>query len=180
MPGPNHRCDVAVAGGGPAGLACAILLAESGLSVAVAGPSPAKDARTVALMQPSIRLLRNLGLWPNPFSATAQPLRKLTLVDDSGNYFAAPRLTFSADELGHDAFGWNIPLEKLSTILRTQAERKGIAFLPAKVTNVEIADKGICLQLEDTSRIEATIAVAADGRDSIIREAAGIDSIQWS
>jgi len=56
-------------------------------------------------MQPSIRLLRNLGLWPHPFSATAQPLRKLTLVDDSGSYFAAPRLAFSAKELGHDAFG---------------------------------------------------------------------------
>jgi 2-octaprenyl-6-methoxyphenol hydroxylase len=180
MPGPNHQCDVAVVGGGPAGLACAILLADGGLSVVVAGPSPAKDARTVALMQPSVRLLRNLGLWPDPFSATAQPLRKLTLVDDSGDYFAAPRLTFSADELGHDAFGWNIPLEKLSTILGIQAERKGIAFLQGKVTGVEIADKGISLQLEDTSGIEAGIVIAADGRGSIIREAAGIASIQWS
>lgn len=180
MQGPNHRCDVAVAGGGPAGLACAILLADVGLSVAVAGPSPAKDARTIALMQPSIRLLRNLGLWPHPFSATAQPLRKLTLVDDSGSYFAAPRLGFSAKELGHDAFGWNIPLEKLSTNLRIRAEQKGIVFLEAKVTAVEITDKWVGLQLADTSRIEATIVVAADGRGSIIREAAGISSIQWS
>jgi 2-octaprenyl-6-methoxyphenol hydroxylase len=180
MAGPNHRYDVAVAGRGPAGLACAILLAKGGLSVAVAGPSPAKDARTVALMQPSVRLLRNLGLWPGAFSATAQPLRKLTLVDDGGNYFAAPRVTFSADELGHDAFGWNIPVENLCTILGREAERKGVAFLQGKVTSVEMADKGISLQLEDAGRIEATIAIAADGRGSVIREAAGIAAVQWS
>lgn len=162
------------------GLACAILLAEGGVSVAVAGPSPAKDARTVALMQPSIRLIRNLGLWPHAFSATAQPLRKLTLVDDSGGYFAAPRLTFSADELGHDAFGWNIPLENLSTILRIQAERKGIAFLESKVASLETSDTGISLQLADARRIEANIVIAADGRGSIIREGAGIASVQWS
>jgi 2-octaprenyl-6-methoxyphenol hydroxylase len=180
MAGPNHRYDVAVAGAGPAGLACAILLAKGGLSVLVAGPLPAKDARTVALMQPSIRLLRNLGLWPGPFSATAQPLRKLTLVDDSGNYFSAPRLTFSADELGYDAFGWNIPLEKLGTILGTEAERKGVAFVQGKVTNVEIAGKRIGLHIEDAGRIEAAMVIAADGRDSIIREAAGIASVQWS
>src|SRR5215216_5236742 len=161
MAGPNHRYDVAVAGAGPAGLACAILLANGGLSVVIASPSPAKDARTVALMQPSIRLLRNLGLWPGPFSATAQPLRKLTLIDDSGHYFTAPRLTFSADELGHDAFGWNIPLEQLSAILGLQAERQGVAFVYDKVMSAEIADKGIGLQLEDTGRIEAAMIIAA-------------------
>jgi 2-octaprenyl-6-methoxyphenol hydroxylase len=180
MAGPNRRFDVAVAGAGPAGLACAILLANGGFSVVVAGPSPAKDARTVALMQPSVRLLRNLNLWPGPFSDTAQPLRKLTLVDDSGHYFAAPRLTFSADELGHDAFGWNIPLEKLRTILELEAERKGIAVHQGQVTNVDITDKGVGLQIADASRIEAIMVIAADGRDSIIRQAAGIASTQWS
>jgi 2-octaprenyl-6-methoxyphenol hydroxylase len=121
-----------------------------------------------------------MDLWPRSFSSTAQPLRKLTLVDDSGNYFAAPRLTFTAEELGHDAFGWNIPLEKLSAVLRIEAGRKGIAFIEAKVTDVEIADEMVSLQLEDATRIESIIVIAADGRGSIIREAANIASVQWS
>jgi 2-octaprenyl-6-methoxyphenol hydroxylase len=176
----NQRYDAAIAGGGPAGLASAILLAGSGLHVAVVAHPPVVDARTVALMQPSIRLLRHIGVWPGLLCSHAQPLRKLTLVDDTGGYLAAPRVTFAAEELGHEAFGWNIPLDKLTEVLRDMAERRGAVFIEAKAVAVEVVIRIARLGLEQGAAIEATVIVAADGRDSVIRQAAHVTPLQWS
>ena len=55
---------VIVAGAGPAGLAAAALLAKDGVATALVAPAATEDPRTVALMQPSIQLLRYLDIWP--------------------------------------------------------------------------------------------------------------------
>ena len=57
-------CKAIIAGGGPAGLAAAALLAKEGTATALVAPASTEDPRTVALMQPSIQLLRYLGIWP--------------------------------------------------------------------------------------------------------------------
>jgi 2-polyprenyl-6-methoxyphenol hydroxylase-like FAD-dependent oxidoreductase len=104
--------DVIVAGAGPAGLAAACLLALDGRRVALVAKEQgdASDPRTVALMQPSIRLLMHLGLWPGRLKDQTQPLKKLRLIDDTGALFKAPTITFDPVELGEEAFGWNFPL----------------------------------------------------------------------
>ena len=122
--------DVIVAGAGPAGLAAACLLALDGRRVALAAKEQgdATDPRTVALMQPSIRLLMHLGLWPGALKDQTQPLRKLRLVDDTGAMFKAPTITFDPAELGEEAFGWNFPLGLLIPALFARARELGVAF----------------------------------------------------
>ena len=57
--------DVAVIGGGPAGLAAAIALAQAGASTAlVARRMPYADNRTTALLGGSVDLLQQLDVWP--------------------------------------------------------------------------------------------------------------------
>ena len=68
---------VIVAGAGPAGLAAAALLAKEGIATALVAPAAVEDPRTVALMQPSIQLLRYLDIWPGSLEAQTSPLRKL-------------------------------------------------------------------------------------------------------
>ena len=85
-----------IAGAGPAGLAAAALLAKEGIAIALVAPAPAEDPRTVALMQPSIQLLRYLGIWPGVLEGSAAPLRKLRLIDDTGALFTAPNLEFDS------------------------------------------------------------------------------------
>jgi 2-octaprenyl-3-methyl-6-methoxy-1,4-benzoquinol hydroxylase len=45
---------------------------------------------------------------------------------------------------------------------------------PARITGCEQDEAGVRLQLEDGSRVDAAIAIAADGADSALRQLAGI------
>ena len=76
--------EILVAGAGTAGLVAAIALAQSGFATCLVGPLDTRpSARTVALLDGSVRLLENLGLWDAVAPDTA-PLAIMRLVDDTG------------------------------------------------------------------------------------------------
>ncbi|WP_421695054.1 FAD-dependent monooxygenase [Aestuariivirga sp.] len=174
--------DVIVTGAGPAGLAAACLLALDGRRVALVARTPGdqSDPRTVALMQPSIRLLMHLGLWPGQLKAETQPLRKLRLVDDTGSLFKAPTITFDPAELGEDAFGWNFPLGLLIPALSQRAAELGVQMTGADAATAQSSSDGVSVTTAAGQRIEAQVALAADGRNSLLRDAAGIRTNRWS
>ena len=169
-----------IAGGGPAGLAAAALLAKEGIATALVARAPAEDPRTVALMQPSIQLLRYLGIWPGNLEGLAAPLRKLRLIDDTGSLFAAPNLEFDSEELELPAFGWNIPLGQLLPALRKRAEGLGVTFIEATATNAKTRGDTVHITLSNASEIAASVCIAADGANSAMRTAAGISTDSWS
>jgi 2-polyprenyl-6-methoxyphenol hydroxylase-like FAD-dependent oxidoreductase len=76
---------VIVVGGGPAGLAAATLMALEGVDTMLVAPKAGPDPRTVALMEPSLRLLAHLGAWPGSLSFVSSPLLHLDIIDDMGN-----------------------------------------------------------------------------------------------
>lgn len=174
--------DVIVAGAGPAGLAAACLLALDGRRVALVArqQGDATDPRTVALMQPSIRLLAHLGLWPGRLRAETQPLAKLRLIDDTGAMFQAPTITFDPVELGEEAFGWNFPLALLIPALFARARELGVEMTGSDAAGAETFPGGVSVSTEDGRRLSARVAIAADGRNSQLREAAGIGTNRWS
>lgn len=174
--------DVIVAGAGPAGLAATALLARDGKRTALAtGKASAEaDPRTVALMQPSIRMLEYLGLWPGSLRAQTAPLRKLRLIDDTGAAVRAPTLTFDAAELGEEVFGWNIPLSLLIPALRARAAELGVAFIDDEVVGAATGEGAISVKLAGGPEVSAQVALAADGRNSRLRQAAGIGTEEWS
>jgi 2-octaprenyl-6-methoxyphenol hydroxylase len=174
--------DVIVAGAGPAGLAAACLLALDGRRVALVArdQGDASDPRTVALMQPSIRLLSHLGLWPGTLKDRTEPLRKLRLVDDTGAMFKAPTITFDPVELGEEAFGWNFPLGILIPALFERARELGVELTGADAAGVQPMPGGVSITTTDGRRIGARVAIAADGRNSLLRDAAGIRTNRWA
>ena len=122
-----------VVGGGPAGLAAACLLAKEGISTALIGNQPAPEARTVALMQPTLRMLSYINVWPGKLRSISAPLKRQRIVDDTGSLFVAPDMVFEARELGLDAFAWNIPLNDLIPALRAEAVSAGVELVEDKV-----------------------------------------------
>src|ERR1700694_5334361 len=113
--------DVAVIGGGPAGLTAAIALAQTGASTAlIARRAPYADNRTTALLGGSVDLLRQLEVWPR-CEDKAAPLRAMRLVDDTGRLIRAPEVRFSSEEIGLDQFGYNIENRLLMAALEARA-----------------------------------------------------------
>jgi 2-octaprenyl-6-methoxyphenol hydroxylase len=169
-----HRCDVAVVGAGPVGLAAALGFAQAGLSVHLVGPAPSgRDGRTAALLGGSVELMQRLGVWP-ALTREAAPLRVMRLVDDTDSLFRPPPVSFRAEEIGLEAFGWNIENTTLTAVLAERVRgTDAIAWHPALAEGFEAGDPAR-VPLADGSAIEAALVVAADGRRSRIRETAGI------
>src|ERR1700739_324649 len=91
--------DVAVVGGGPAGLSAAIALADSGArTVLIARRIAYADNRTTALLGASVDFLRGLDVWRR-CADRAAALKTMRLVDDTGRLMRAPEVRFAADEI---------------------------------------------------------------------------------
>ncbi len=112
--------EVAVIGGGPAGLVCAIALAAAGAETVLIAPHAGPDHRTTALLAGSVAALETLGVW-SACLPDAAPLRKIRMIDDTARLLRAPEVSFAADEIGLDAFGYNIENRHLVAALEARA-----------------------------------------------------------
>jgi 2-octaprenyl-6-methoxyphenol hydroxylase len=173
--------EIIVTGGGPAGLAAACLVAKDGRRVGLitGRPNGGEDPRTIALMQPQIRLLAHLGIWPHDLRDRVSPLNKLRLVDDTGSPIHAPTLTFDPQEIGEEVFGWNIPLAHLNPALKSLAASLNIEIIPCDVTAARISESVVHLETS-AGEFSTPLVLAADGRKSLLREAAGIKCDSWN
>ncbi|MDW6023031.1 UbiH/UbiF family hydroxylase [Mesorhizobium sp. BAC0120] len=169
------NAEIVVAGTGPTGMIAALGLAHAGFFVALAGPRPrGDDRRTTALMRPALTYLDSLGILQR-VAGEAAPLSVMRIVDATSRLIRSPIVTFRASEIGEESFGLNTPNTVLNEALETAiAEQKTIEWRQATVAHWEIGDKSAVATLDDRTRIEAPLAIAADGRDSRAREAAGI------
>ena len=179
------RLDIAIVGGGVVGAACALSLAKLGLEVAlIEGREPAHwsagtpDLRVYAFAPDNAALLDGLGVWDSVRSARAQPYRRMRVWDASGG----GELSFDADMLGRDQLGWIVENNLLADRLWAALPAAGVRLhCPARVESMEQDPStssgqatGVRLRLDDGTRVDAQIAIAADGADSTLRQLAGL------
>jgi 2-octaprenyl-6-methoxyphenol hydroxylase len=167
--------EVVIVGGGPVGLTAAIALAGAGIETAlVAKPASAPDNRTTALLASSVTALDTLGVWQHCRNDAA-PLRVMRIIDDTGRLLRAPEVRFSASEIGLDAFGYNIENKFLLAALDTRARAlASLTFIEDEAQAVVIADNHVTVALKRGHALAAGLAIGADGRRSLCRQAAGI------
>jgi 2-octaprenyl-6-methoxyphenol hydroxylase len=171
----SHDYQVAVVGGGPAGLASAIALASAGVNVAlIARKSPYSDNRTTALLGGSVDFLQSLDIWPR-CKDTAAALRMMRLVDDTRRLIRAPEVKFSSDEIGMDAFGYNIENRALLAAMEERAtELSNLTRIDDDAETISTGEAGVEVRTRQGTSLSAALVVGADGRHSLCREAAGI------
>jgi 2-octaprenyl-6-methoxyphenol hydroxylase len=167
--------DVAVIGGGPAGLSAAIALAQTGARTAlIARRTPYADNRTTALLGGSVDLLQRLDVWRR-CEDKAAPLQAMRLVDDTGRLIRAPEVQFSADEIGRDAFGYNIENRALMTALEERSTGlSGLTRFDDEADTVSPGAADVAILTRQGLSLSARLVAGADGRQSLCRKAAGI------
>jgi 2-octaprenyl-6-methoxyphenol hydroxylase len=171
----GKSAEVVVVGGGPAGLTAAIALAGAGIETAlVAKPSGAPDNRTTALLASSVTALDTLGVWPH-CRADAAPLRVMRIIDDTARLLRAPEVHFAAGEIGLDAFGYNIENRFLLAALEARARAlDALTVIEDTAQSVSLEDTRVTIKLAHGDPLSASLAIGADGRRSLCRQAAGI------
>ncbi|UNK57093.1 5-demethoxyubiquinol-8 5-hydroxylase UbiM [Pseudoxanthomonas daejeonensis] len=175
--------DIAIVGAGPVGLCLARALAMQGLKVALverqpqeALADPAFDGREIALTHASIRLLRELGVWPHIPDGEIHPMHAARVMDRDlpQELRITPRV--APDAGGHLGSLVANHLIRRAAWLAAQ-ETPGIDLYPsATIQAVHAGADAAWLQLRDGPRLEARLLVAADSRFSETRRALGIDA----
>lgn len=167
--------EIIVAGTGPAGLMAALALAATGRAVALVGPEiNLSDRRTTALMKPSLDFLERAGI-ADAIQAEGAALKVMRIVDGTARLVRSPTVTFRAAEIGEALFGVNIPNSRMLAILSEAVERTpAITRFVTTVRDWSLGEDAAIAALDDGGRIEARLVVAADGRNSPARQAAGI------
>ncbi|GFE48722.1 2-octaprenyl-6-methoxyphenyl hydroxylase [Roseobacter cerasinus] len=181
----HQTCDILISGGGIAGLTAAAAFGSAGFDVICVDPAPpvtdhtadGADMRTTALLQPARTLLETSGLWQR-LETHASPLQVMRIVD-AGGPEAEARLTrdFNAADVSELPFGWNFPNWLLRReIVARLAELPNVDFRPGlAATGLFTRETEARVTLSDGSRIRTRLVIAADGRTSAMRTAAGID-----
>ena len=170
----SAKTDVAVVGGGPAGLVAAIALARMGLSVHAFAPVPPADQRTTALLRGSVALLQAMDIWPRiePYAA---PLSIMRMIDDTGRLLRAPTVEFDSRELGGGPFGYNIRNSDLVRELETFAASLPALTLDRRMVERVVPDEDIVdVWPAGGDVLRVRLVVGADGLKSRCRAAAEI------
>jgi 2-octaprenyl-6-methoxyphenol hydroxylase len=179
--------DVMIGGGGFVGLSLALALARKGLSVAVADPvtpsaaaDAAFDGRVSALSYASLRMFERLGVWDD-LASEAQPIEQILVTDATLDRPPSPfSLHFDGEEIG-GPLGAIAENRAIRRALYAAVARQPIRLIaPAAVTGCTVEDAAVRARLSDGTELSAALLVAADGRDSRLREEMGIGTVGWS
>lgn len=178
------QVDVLVVGAGLVGGALTVALAGAGLDVAVidrADPrhltDDALDGRASAIALGSQRALQGIGLWDHV--AAAEPILDIRVTDgDSPSFLHYDHQKAGS---GDEPFGYIVE----NTLLR-RAVWARIAELPnlrvfAPATLVSLArepDRAVAT-LADGAVLHARLVIAAEGKQSRLRQEAGIPVTEW-
>lgn len=181
--------DVIIGGGGMVGLSLAIALAKAGVDVVVADPVPQSaatdakfDGRVCALSYASVRMFQALGVWPH-LEGHAQPINDILVTDSRLDGKPSPfSLHFDAAEAHATALGHIVENRHTRRALFAVAnELPNLRLVsPAALTDLKAQGAAIVASLANGETVKAKLAVAADGRESPMRELMELGVISWS
>ncbi|KEG16853.1 UbiH/UbiF family hydroxylase [Bartonella bacilliformis] len=177
----NGHSDIAVIGTGPVGMLTALNLAHEGYSVSLIGlPPHTNELRTSALMMPAIRMLQKLNIW-DTIKCHAAALSSIRITDATSRIIRSPTISFYSSEINEEFFGYNIPNSTLNNALMHAITHKpDIVKFSSLAKSFHHQQDHVCVTLSDGQLVQASLIIAADGRNSLARQAAGINVKQWN
>jgi len=175
--------DILIIGGGPVGGSLACALASAGINSVVvdqspidAQTSPEFDGRATAIAQAPKKMLERIGLW-QALDQDISPILDIRVADGGSRLF----LHYDHEDVGEDALGYMVENRHLRRATLTVVSRQdGITYLaPSSVTELERSETGVTAILENGERVRAALVIGADGRNSFVRDHAGLALTKW-
>jgi 2-octaprenyl-6-methoxyphenol hydroxylase len=174
--------DAAIIGAGPVGGALACRLAQAGFNILLVDKAPLPpmehpdfDGRAYAIAAGSKRLLDEARLWEAlPF--TPCPILDIRVTDGKPGRPASPlSLHFDHKAVGDEPFGWIIEARALRIAINRQLNASPNITLraPAEAA-ITYGPDAATIRLGTGETHQAALILAADGRNSQVRAAAGI------
>ncbi|WP_296595352.1 UbiH/UbiF/VisC/COQ6 family ubiquinone biosynthesis hydroxylase [Phenylobacterium sp.] len=191
----SQDVDVIIAGAGMAGATLGLSLARAGLTPLLIDPvafdsqlQPTFDGRASAIAYAAFRQWRALGLG-EAMEPHAQRIEQILVTDATtpGAASGAPLpfyLRFDSGEIADrsegEPLGYLLENRRTRAALAAAVEDAGIEVLaPARVVKAAFGARAAEVTLADGRVFAAPLVVGAEGRGSVIREAAGIGAIGW-
>lgn len=179
--------DVLIAGGGSAGLALACALgrtlgSDAKVGVLAGGSGSPDDPRAYALSAGSRNLLAEIGAWQG-LGDVCQPVSGIDITDSSVDDAMRPiLLSYDTQLVEGEPAMWIVPAGPLADTIAAavRAVPDVEVIQKARATSLSYGPGLAIVGLTDGTQRRARLVVAADGRRSVLREAAGIGSLKWS
>ncbi len=181
---------ILVVGGGPVGLAFAlaasrlrdveVVVVERAATDTPALPSTHFDHRVYALAPTSIALLESIGVWPRIASARITPIDQMRVFADAEQNTQSEQAPLPEIEFGIGApLAHIVEHAVLMEALHQGVGESAIVFKPGeRVAAMETTKTGRRITLASGEILDADLLIAADGRQSQIRQFAGIDVVE--
>jgi 2-polyprenylphenol 6-hydroxylase len=174
----TRDCDVVIVGGGLVGLSLARALAGTDLALALVEPHPPApavsegwDNRVYSVSPGSAAFLERCGAWPHMAPDRITRVESMRVYGDTDS-----RLEFTAYDAGVRELAWIVESRALQQGLRAALRGQDIReYCPASWTGLGIEPDAAALRLDDGTLLKTKLVVGADGADSRVRAAAGID-----
>jgi 2-octaprenyl-6-methoxyphenol hydroxylase len=181
----NTPSDVVIAGSGPVAVTLALALVGSlpDLSVCLLAPAETRhepDIRAFALSAGSVNLFRALGLW-DALAPSAEAVMRIDIADVGlDNPVRRTALSYDNMLVPGEPASFIVPAQALRAVLASAlAAASRITVIASTATNSQADAHGISLTLANGETLRARLAVAAEGRNSPLRDQAGIQLISW-
>lgn len=173
---PMSQFDLIIVGGGLAGASLAVALRDARLSIALVENQPPKtpegwDARVYAISPANAAFLERIGAWKHLDRDRLSAISAMQVCGDGSG-----RIDFSAYESGVPELGWIVESAQMACEFWESLKRQSnvTLFCPGKPQTMQVDADGARLSLADGTQLHSRLIVGADGRDSWVREQAGL------
>ncbi len=185
----DSAADILIVGGGLVGQTLALALAAHDISALIVERADPRahlaesfDGRASAIASASARMLRALGLG-DLLDEEGCPIARIEVAEGSHPEIIRFDAAASADAGGAvEPLGIMVENRALRRALLARVEQTPLVRLvaPVAIARLDRGPSGVTATLADGRTLFAALAVAADGRRSSTREAAGIRLAHWS
>ena len=177
----EYTTEVVIAGAGLTGSSLAHLLTQGGIKCLVLDQSRsgsieeavAYDPRAISITPASVRILSSINIWQQIPQEKIGRFDRIHVWDEN----SSGEITFDCAEICEPVLGYIVEQSLLQHALyQAIPYNPNISLLTdSRVSAITEKEDNIVVDLEDSTRINAEILVAADGINSGVRSIAGLD-----